>query len=220
MTSSVPADPKIYHIVHVDRLSSIVSDGGLWCDARITQRRVVGTTIGMNEIKKRRLGNLLFSHPDLHVGDCVSFYFCPRSIMLYVIHQANHPNLLYRGGQGPIVHLEADLRRTVSWAGEHGRRWAFTLSNAGAFYFDDRRDLAQLSEIDWPAVHANRWSGSGIDPSVKEHKQAEFLLERHFPWELVSRVGVLSQQVAQRARAALDAGEHRPPVEIRREWYY
>ena len=220
MTSSVPDDPKIYHIVHVDRLASIVSDGGLWCDAKITQRRAVGTTIGMNEIKKRRLGNLLFSHPDLHVGDCVPFYFCPRSIMLYVIHQANHPNLLYRGGQGPIVHLEADLRRTVSWAGEHGRRWAFTLSNAGAFYFDYCCDLAQLSEIDWSAVHANRWSGSGIDPSVKEHKQAEFLLEQQFPWELVSRVGVLSQQVAQRARAALDAGEHKPPVEIRREWYY
>ena len=220
MTSSVPDDPKIYHIVHVDRLPSIVSDGGLWCDARITQRPAVGTTVGMNEIKKRRVGNLLFSHPDLHVGDCVPFYFCPRSIMLYVIHQANHPNLLYRGGQGPIIHLEADLRWTVSWAEEHGRRWAFTLSNAGAFYFDDRRDLAQLSEIDWSAVHANQWSGSGIDPSVKEHKQAEFLLERQFPWELVSRVGVLSQQVAQRARAALDAGEHKPPVEIRREWYY
>ena len=220
MTSSVPVEPKIYHIVHVDRLASIVSDGGLWCDAKITRRGAMGTTIGVNEIKKRRLGKPLFSYPDLHVGDCVPFYFCPRSIMLYVIHQANHPNLPYRGGQDPIVHLEADLRRTVSWAEKHGRRWAFTLSNAGAFYFDDRCDLAQLSEIDWTAVHANRWSGDGIDPSVKEHKQAEFLLEQQFPWELVSRVGVLSQQVAQRIRAALDAAEHKPPIEIRCEWYY
>lgn len=27
---TVPAQPKIYHIVHVDRLPSIVADGCLW----------------------------------------------------------------------------------------------------------------------------------------------------------------------------------------------
>lgn len=29
----IPAKPKIYHIVHVDRLSSIITDQHLWCDA-------------------------------------------------------------------------------------------------------------------------------------------------------------------------------------------
>ena len=69
--------------------------------------------------------------------------------MLYVIHCANHPDLTYRGGQGPIVHLEADLNATVRWANESGRRWAFTLSNAGARYFEDRCDLGELDEINW-----------------------------------------------------------------------
>ena len=31
----MPAEPKIYHIVHVDRLPSIVKDGYLWCDAKM-----------------------------------------------------------------------------------------------------------------------------------------------------------------------------------------
>jgi len=35
---TVPAQPKIYHIVHVDRLPSIIADGGLWCDAEIVRR--------------------------------------------------------------------------------------------------------------------------------------------------------------------------------------
>ena len=140
-----PADPKIYHIVHVDRLPSIIAAGGLLCDAEIAARGPVGTTIGMNDIKQRRLGELrLSSHPDLHVGGCVPFYFCPRSVMLYVISQANHRQLSYRGGQGPIVHLEADLRSTVSWAEAQGLRWAFTLSNAGARYFEDRSDLTTV----------------------------------------------------------------------------
>ena len=210
-----PAHPKIYHIVNVDRLASIVADGCLLCDAEIARREPVGTTIGMNHIKQRRLTELsLQSYPDLYVGACVPFYFCPRSVMLYVINQANDEQLSYRGGQGPIVHLEADLRSTVAWTEEHGLRWAFTLANAGARYFEDRSDLGQLDEIDWNAVQSRYW------PDCKEGKQAEFLIEQRFPWELVSRIGVMSPQVAHQAVAALETAAHRPPVEIRREWYY
>ncbi len=212
---TVPAQPKLYHIVHVDRLPSIVADGLLWCDAETVRRAPPGTTIGMNGIKQRRLNELtLSSYPDLHVGDCVPFYFCPRSIMLFLIHRANHSELTYRGGQGPIVHLECDLHATVAWAGQEGRRWAFTLSNAGAYYFEDRCDLAHLNEIDWTAVQANNWQ------SCKEGKQAEFLVEHCFPWHLVERIGVHSRTVYQQAANALPGGGHRPVVEIRPEWYY
>lgn len=107
---TVPAAPKIYHIVHWDKLASIVADGCLWCDAEIARRQPAGTTIGMNTIKQRRMTELkLTSHPQLYVGQCVPFYFCPRSVMLYLIYQANHVELADRGGQRPIVHLEADL---------------------------------------------------------------------------------------------------------------
>ena len=114
---TVPAQPKIYHIVHVDRLQSIIRSGSLLCDAQIVANNTAGTTIGMSNIKQRRLNELsLTSYPDLHVGDCVPFYFCPRSIMLYLIYQANHSELTYRGGQGPIIHLQADLHRCTAWA--------------------------------------------------------------------------------------------------------
>lgn len=213
----IPLNPKIYHIVHVDRLPSIVADDNLWCDAEMAHRGGAGTVIGMNSIKQRRLTKALISHPDLPVGRCVPFYFCPRSVMLYVIHQANHPELAYRGGQGPIVHLEADLRRTVVWAEEHHLRWAFTLSNAGACYFEDRCDLAKLGEIDWNAVRAKYWQ------ECRDGKQAEFLIERRFPLGLVSRIGVLSQQIRQQVVDAF-AGTGRLAadvrVEVRREWYY
>ena len=218
---TAPAQPKIYHIVHVDRLPSIVADGCLWCDAEIARRALVGTTIGMDRIKHRRLSeNVLISHPALHVGDCVPFYFCPRSIMLYLIYLGNHVELSYRGGQGPIVHLEADLCASVAWAEQNNRRWAFTLSNAGAYYFEDRRDLAQLAEINWEAVQTNRWSGNDIAPSIKEGKQAEFLMEYSFPWHLVERIGVHSRAIYQQVADVLPAGGHQPHVEIMAEWYY
>ncbi len=218
---AVPAEPKIYHIMHVDRLASVVADGCLWCDAEVARRTPAGTTIGMDAIKRRRLNELMLDcHPGLHVGACVPFYLCPRSVMLYLIHQANHPELAYRGGEGPIVHLEADLQRTVEWADAQAKRWAFTLSNAGAYYFEDRADLAQLHEVDWDAVAATRWSGSGIPGTVKEGKQAEFLVEQSFPWHLVERIGVHSPASYQKTVDTLPTGVHRPTVEIRPDWYY
>jgi hypothetical protein len=211
----VPAEPKIYHIIHVDRLRAVVKARGLLSDARIAHKKPAGTTIGMKDIKRRRLKELrLDSHPDLFVGDCVPFYFCPRSVMLYVISRANHSELSYRGGQGSIVHLQADLRSTVAWADRKGRRWAFTLGNAGARYFKDRSDLGQLGEIDWCAVHAKNWRAR------KEGKQAEFLIERKFPWKLVSRIGVFSREMYDRTQRALRKAAHRPSVQVRREWYY
>jgi hypothetical protein len=175
----------------------------------------------MSKIKRRRLTELsLASHPGLYVGACVPFYFCPRSVMLYLLWRANDPDLNYRGGEGPIVHLEADLRLTVRWAETHGRRWAFTLSNAGAYYFEDRADLAALPEVDWTAIAATRWSGQGIPASVKHGKQAEFLVESRVPWELVERIGVSSLEVARRVGDALGACSHRPSTEIRKDWYY
>ena len=44
---TTPAQPQIYHIVHVDRLPSIIADGCLWCDAETLQRDSPGTAIGM-----------------------------------------------------------------------------------------------------------------------------------------------------------------------------
>lgn len=211
--SEVPARPRIYHIAHLDRLSSILKDGFLWCDAEISSRAPAGTTIGMNRIKARRLTLPLESHAGLHVGDCVPFYFCPRSVMLYLIHQRNHAELDYRGGQTPILHFEADLHATVAWAQSHQRRWAFTLSNAGSSYFEDRCDLDCLDEVDWNAVQARDWR------QCKEGKQAEFLLEHSFPWQLVERVGVFDRTIQQRVVNLL-AGQPRPVVEVRTDWYY
>ena len=215
-----PARPKIYHIVHVDRLGSVAAGGHLLSDAVMSGREGGGTTIGMSRIKHRRLTLPLTSYPDLKVGECVPFYWCPRSVMLYLIHRDNDPDLTYHGGQQPIVHLEADFLKTVEWAQGNGKRWAFTLSNAGAYYFEDRCEREQLNEINWDAVGAMRWSGSGISPSVKEGKQAEFLIEERFPWELVERIGIYSNAIAHRVDQALTGVIHRPAIETRRDWYY
>lgn len=211
-----PTNPKIYHIVHVDKLASIAADGFLYSDTVMAARPANGTVIGMNNIKARRMNELtLASRPGLFVGQCVPFYFCPRSVMLFLIHRRN-ADLAYKGGQGPIVHLVSDLNTVVAWAEQNERRWAFTLSNAGSYYFEDRCDLGQLDQINWAAVQTNQWAGS----PTKEQKQAEFLIEERFPWHLVEEIGVINQPVGQQAAQALAGLGHRPHVHIRPAWYY
>jgi len=212
---TIPMQPKIYHIVHVDRLASILASNGLLCDARIIAQGAAGTTIGMNSIKQRRLTELtLSSYPDLYVGQCVPFYFCPRSIMLYVIHRADSDELAYKGGQGPIVHLQADLHSCVKWAQKNQRRWAFTLSNAGSYYFEDKNNLSDLNQLEWSAINATHWQ------RCKEGKQAEFLMEDSFPWHLIEEIGVQSKAIYTQVVNTLKSATHRPPVSINTHWYY
>ena len=134
--------------------------------------------------------------------------------MLYMYHMNNHPDLTYKGGQGPIVHLEADLQKVVNWANQNSKRWAFTLSNAGSSYFEDRAELEKLNELDWQVIAANMWRAK------QDKKQAEFLIENSFPWELVSRIGVKSHDVYSQVNKILQDAEHKPHSEIISNWYY
>lgn len=211
-----PASLCIYHITHVNNLPAIVAAGGLISDAEMTKRGGPAANIGMSKIKRRRLSLPVTCHPGDKVGDFVPFYFCPRSVMLHVIHRANHPDLTYRDGQRPIVHLEADLRSVVVWAGQQGQRWAFSLSNAGASYTEFRSDVSDLGEIDWNAVAATDFRS----PTVKEAKQSEFLLHNFFPLSLIRRIGAHSPPIATKVRAALAGSTHQPAVTVQPTWYF
>ena len=214
-----PAHPRIFHIVHGDRLTAIMNDGGLHCDARMISHPKAGTTIGMANIKERRLRWRVSCHPGTSVGDYVPFYFCTRSPMLYSIHKKStdldsESELAYSGGQEPVVHLEADLRKVVDWANRAGRRWAFSTGNAAAAGVQFHDDLDRLDRIDWSAVEARHWS------EVMKEKQAEFLVHGFVPWRLVSRIGVISDRIRNRVLQVIADSGHKPRVVVEPHWYY
>ena len=212
----VPSEPKIYHITHVNNLVSIIQAGELRSDALMVAQGGPAAMIGMNHIKQRRLTQL--SIPCLGgvmVGACVPFYFCPRSVMLYIINRGSS-DIAYTGGQGPIVHLEADLAEVLAWAKATDRPWAFSLGSAATRYAEFRNDAGELDQVDWTAVQARDWS----NPVVKERKQAEFLVRDTFPWALVRRIGVHSHALATRVTDALQHAGHRPMVQMQQHWYY
>ncbi len=211
-----PAQPKIFHITHVGNLTAIIGSGELYSDARMIRAGGPAAPIGMSSIKQRRLALPVHCHQGTMVGEYVPFYFCARSVMLYVIHCANHAELAYRGGQDPIVHLEFDLTQVVAWANGQPRRWAFSLSNAGAVYTEFRASMADLHQLNWTAIAARDWRAT----DVREGKQAEFLVFDSCPWSLVSQVGVKNQATKTLADSAITGAVHKPPVRIIPPWYY
>lgn len=211
------SSPKIYHITHIDNLLNIAASVWLVSDANRIANSLSCSLVGMSTIKQRRLDEIEVScHPGTKVGQYVPFYFCPRSVMLFILHKANNPELTYRGGQQPIVHLEADLNTTMSWANTNGVRWAFSNGNAGAYITAFYRDPTDLVHLDWTAINSTDFR----DAKVKEGKQAEFLMFDVFPWTLIEKIGTINSTMAAKVQTALANVQHQPIVAIEPSWYF
>jgi hypothetical protein len=212
-----PANPKICHITHVNNLPGIVQANGLWSDAKRIELGLGTSLVGMSRIKQRRLTEIDVScYPGTKVGQYVPFFYCPRSIMLYILHRGNHDDIDYRDGQQPIVHLVADFDASIQWALSNGVPWALSPINASARYTSFYNQRSDLNRIDWQAVLSRDFR----DPAVKEAKQAEFLMFNWFPWALVEQIGVFDQTVAQTTQQHIVGVAHQPPVHVRNAWYF
>ena len=144
------------------------------------------------------------------LGDYVPFNFCPRSVMLYAIHQGRVQG--YDGGQGNVVHL---VSSTEIVAGT-GARFVFTDRHAEppeAEYFTDLTDLDQLP---WDISESSTWGGNKRRP----FKQAEFLVRDQFPWTGVREIGVMTPMIRARVEEMVAKAQHEPEVQVHPEWYY
>ncbi len=214
---SVPTEPKIFHITHLRNLGQIARAGRIWSDAKRIERRLDCQLVGMSTIKQRRLEkNDVRCHPGTKVGQYVPFYFCPRSIMLYILHRGNHQDIDYTEGQRPIIHMQVDLRETVRRADKNCVKWAFSDRNAGSFVADFFNRLEDLDKVNWAAVKASDFR----DTTIREGKQAEFLVFASLPWDLVEEIGVVDKDIQRQVKDLLKNTDHQPPVSIKTGWYY
>lgn len=204
---SIPQDPPIFHITHVENLPSILREGGLWCDSQRIARGLATTNIGYLHIKQRRLCRPVTTRAGGMLGDYVPFNFCPRSVMLYRV-SCGHQD--YNGGQDCIVHLVS----TVSRATSLGRAWAFTDRHAELAHALHYDDLSMLGEVPWRVMSEKYWS------EIREERQAEFLVKEFFPWAAISGVAAMTSATAARAESIIGEAAHKPPVTIQPEWYY
>jgi hypothetical protein len=207
MAGAVPANPAIFHITHITNLRGMIGDGYLWSDGERTRRRVNNTNIGYDHIKARRLRRVVPVSIGGTLGEYVPFYFCSRSVMLYVVHRGHDG---YSGGQDQIVHLVS----SVATATRIAKHWAFTDRHAELGYAEYFESLDQLKNVDWSVMPERQWGGN---QDLKERRQAEFLVHQCFPWAAIERIVVRNEDIRKQVHA-LTGGK--PAVEVQSSWYY
>lgn len=203
--------PPIYHITHLQNLPNILNAERLWSDAQRIRQGIANTSIGHQHIKERRLKRPVPLAAGGFLGEYVPFYFCNRSVMLYVIHAGSVVG--YTGGQQPIIHLVSNTEGIKAT----NRPWAFTDRHAELAYANYFDDLAFLDRIDWGVMPLQYWGG---DADRRERRQAEFLVHDWFPWSCVETIGVYNADLVRQVQAILKGASHQPEVRVERGWYY
>ena len=135
---------RIYHITHINNLTSILTTGGLIANSRVRQQQTSYIDIAHEHIQDRRAITKVPCSAGGCLHDYVPFYFAPRSPMLYAIHKQNVDG--YSGGQQPIIYLVSEAY-TIK---DFGLKFAFTDGHAIMAYSDFYHELSDLqSVIDW-----------------------------------------------------------------------
>ena len=199
---------KVSHITHIDNLASILRYGCLWSDKKRIELDFVNQNIGYNHIKERRLVRPVNVAAKGTIGQYVPFNFCPRSVMLFVIHSKRTD---FKGGQERVLHLISDID-------------TIRQSNPDCFFTDIHADLDYAEQIDdfnrITELNLHKIINEKYWQDFKEEKQAEFLAFESVNWTSIQQIGVKTQDVANDVIALLQNMQHKPEVVVRPGWYY
>lgn len=198
---------KVSHITHIDNLNSILAQGCLWSDHKRIELGLVNQNIGYSHIKQRRLVRPVNVATGGTIGQYVPFNFCPRSVMLFVIHKGHDD---YQGGQERVLHLISDID-TIRLTNDN---CFFTDIHADLDYAEQIDDFTRINELDLKRINERYWS------DFKEEKQAEFLAFESVAWHTIRQIGVKTQAIAEEVSVLLQAVQHKPEVVVRPQWYY
>ena len=145
--------------------------------------------------------------------------------MLMVVNDGRVENCPYR--QSDIAHLVTTVEEIVA----RGLPYVFYDFNATLDISTCYSDLEDLDEIDWPLFYESprldgycKYWNSRVDNPTHirrmETRQAEFLVHKSVPLNLIKGVGVYNKERAEQVREIFKKEEIDIPVEVKTAWYY
>lgn len=212
----MPDPTPVYRIVHIDNLPTLLERGGLHAPNHQPDDGLPYRAIHDLEIQVKRRQRRIPCGPGGVIHDYVSFYFGPRSPMLFQLHTGRVSG--YTEGQDPIIYLVSTAQRISA----SGLPLVFSNGHGIAAFTSWFDDLGRLDEVDWSAAYSTIWKDTLDDMDRQRRKQSEFLVHRFCPWELVDSIGVRTRQTKERVEAILadSLATAQPPVIVRTDWYY
>lgn len=205
---------ELYHITHVDNISSIMECGALYCDADRAKWGVTPLEIGDPRLKQKRLRKKVDVPPGGVLADYVPFYFAPRSPMLSYIAHGNVPGCR----QDDVVYVVT----TVEGIRRAQLPFVFTDMHPVHAFSKQSNDPEELPQvIDWRLMRARYWfNDPERDPDRKLRRQAEFLVHRQLRWQLVTTLAVRNRAAAHGVLAVLKDVSQRISIQVKPDWYF
>lgn len=204
----------IYHITHINNLTSILNSGGLIANGVLQRQRIYYVDIAHESIQGRRSRTLVPCGAGGVLHDYVPFYFAPRSPMLFTIHKGNVEG--YEQGQELVIYLVS----TAESIGAAALNFAFTDGHGIMNYTQFFDNLNDLNKIDWTIMREQYWRDTTDDNDRKRRRQAEFLVHQFCPWTLITEIGVINSTIQAQVRQILQNYNHQPTVTVYGNWYY
>ena len=216
MTTPVPIPTPIYRFLHVENLAVVLQRGALHAPNHCPQDGMAYKTIHNLDIQNERRIKRVRCGPGGVIHDYVSFYFGPRSPMLFQLHTGRLAG--YNETQEPLVYLVSDAQVVA----QSGARFVFSDGHGIAAFTDWYDDLARLNEVDWEAVNARYWADTTQDMDRQRRKQAEFLVYQRCDWTLIHEIAVINQAMKSKVEGVVGGFKAalRRPVNVRPDWYY
>ena len=212
----IPSPTPIYRIIHIDNLPIYLQRNGGHAPNNTPNDGLIYKTIHNTDIQQKRQITPILCGPGGTIHDYVSFYFGPRSPMLFQLHTGWVPN--YSEGQEPIIYLVSNAQAV------HDSEAGYVFSDGHGIialtnWFDDPDDLNQ---VDWNTVNLRYWADDVDDMDRKRRKQAEFLVHEFCDWSLIETLAVINKKMRTRVEEIMDGFSRNVcrEVVIKRNWYY
>lgn len=188
----------VFRITHFQNVRWMLEHGIHCCNSSTTDPNFV--TIGQPDIIRLRDDHTVPVPPGGCLSDYVPFYFTPFSPMAYKIKTGHGLSAV---PSRDIVILVASLRHLVQFETQFVFTDRHALLDTAEFF----TSLDDLDRIDWAGLRSQDFSNDVNDPEKTERYQAEALVYRHLPVDMLESVVCYDdQQKAHLVRWATEFG--------------
>jgi len=211
---NIPKLKLIYRMIHIDNLSVCLKRHGFHASNFIPEDGLCYKTIHNVEIQNTRHIRNIPCDPFGTLHDYVPFYLGPRSPMLLQLHTGRVEG--YNKGQEPLIYIVSD----VQLVNNSDVKFVFSDGHGIASFTSWYNDLKDLDKVDWDTVYTNYWYDDVDNPDRQRRKQAEFLIQKFCPIDIIKGLAVYSEENQVKVQNILNEFGIDKPVKIIKKWYY
>lgn len=199
-----------FRILHISNIPYLLKYGFVHKNSEYADPNYV--PIGDSSVIVSRDDRTIYK--DYKIGDCIPFYFGPRSPMLYVIQHGY--NNVVRYNAEDLVYAVIRLDDIV----EHNIKCVFTDGHAldllTTTYTSDK--LSMIDDIiSYSDVYATNWANNENDRDLKRRKEAELLLIDELPPQYIRGFAVYNEKAKQQI---LEYGIDAAKIAVRPNYYF